>query len=506
MTYESAAPAAAASTDSAASPAAPAPATTPSRMPSLATVATLAAWLWLAGVLGMAAWIVRSHLVLRRLLTRCRTQADAGLHRDLAWCVERMGMSRHSTPGLWGVRGLPTVAVHGWLRPTILVPDGLRERFSTEEIRGMFIHELSHVRRGDLIWSHVLLAVCALHWFNPLVWLLARRMRADAELECDRLALESLSHTQRRHYGEALLKTLEFSPACVPAPAVPFFRHAKEIQTRIQMIALPRSSAVARYAALLIVPALAGLTLTTSSPAADRDNPSHVPGEKQKAAADGEQTKTGARDGEVKKEGARDGEMKKTGARDGEGAAKGPRDGEGGKTGARDGEGKKEGARDGEGTAKGPRDGEGSKSGVRDGEMKKTGARDGEGTAKGPRDGEGSKSGARDGEGAPKKGARDGESAAAAGSPGETVVLRVTDKGEKVTIGSETIAVGSLRGYLSRQAAGMTVSVQGDDDVPAAAMAEVVDAVRDNRIKMVKSASRGADGEGKARSAGKEER
>lgn len=356
-----------------------------------------------------------------------------------------MGVTRKC--GIWVVRGLPTVAVHGWWRPVILVPEGLRQRFSTEEIRGMFLHELAHVRRGDLMWSRLLLAVCALHWFNPLVWLLARRMRADAELECDRIALEKLSHTQRSHYGEALLKTLENSMASVPVPAVPFFRHTKEIQTRIQMIALPRSSAVARYAALLIVPALACLTFTTASRA---DDEKAKPAE-EKAKGDGEQAKTGPRDGEQARTGPRDGEAGKEGPRDGEAKKSGPRDGEQKKTGARDGEGKKSGLRDGEG----------KKSGARDGETKKTG----------PRDGEAQKAEARDGK-----------------IPDDKIlVMRLIDKGEKVAIGDETIPIGKLRGYLHQHGAGMTLLMQGDPDVPAKAVLEVVDAARDNHVKMFSS-------------------
>ncbi|RBP42550.1 beta-lactamase regulating signal transducer with metallopeptidase domain [Roseimicrobium gellanilyticum] len=456
-------------------------------MPSLWSMAV---WLWLAGLVSVAAWIVYSHVVLHHLISRHRTRTDTGLFRELEWCQQRMGVAKGC--GLWTVRGLPTMAVHGWLRPVILVPEGLSERFSAEEIRGMFLHELAHVRRGDLIWGRVLLAVCALHWFNPLVWLLARRMRADAELECDRIALEKLSHTQRSHYGEALLKTLENSLASVPVPAVPFFRHTKEIQTRIQMIALPRSSAVARYAALLIVPALACLTFTTAS--ADPDGQPRSTEEKSKG--DGEQAKTGPRDGEAKKDGPRDGEAKSTG----------PRDGEVKKTGPRDGEEKKSGPRDGEERKTGARDGEGKREGVRDGEAKKTGLRDGEGQKKGPRDGEGRKEGMRDGEGSTKRGARDGEAAKSGrdGAEGQAVVLLVTDKGEQVKIGNETIPVGRLRGYLSEHGAGMTLQVQADADVPDKAVAEVIDAARDNKVKVVSSRD-GREGRG-TKSASSEER
>jgi beta-lactamase regulating signal transducer with metallopeptidase domain len=443
-------------------------------MPSLLSVAV---GLWLAGVASVGAWIVYSHVVLHRLITRQRTRADAALDHELEGCQKRMGVT--GACGLWVVRGLPTVAVHGWLRPVILVPEGLRERFSAEEIRGMFLHELAHVRRGDLIWGRVMLAVCALHWFNPFVWLLARRMRADAELECDRIALEKLTHTQRSHYGEALLKTLENSLASVPVPAVPFFRHTKEIQTRIQMIALPRSSAVARYAALLIAPALACLTFTTAS-RADDENPKPA---EEKAKADGEEKKTGPRDGEEgAKRGPRDGEVKKEGPRDGEGGAKtGPRDGEGKKEGARDGEQKKTGLRDGEGKKTGPGDGETKKTGLRDGEVRKEGARDGESAKRGPRDGE----------------------KAAKGDAGETVELRLIDKGENVSIGGKTIPIGKLRGYFSQQQPGMSLVVTVDPDVPYKAVAEVMDAARDNRITNLALAGADEDG-GEARKSSKE--
>lgn len=454
----------------------------PSLVPSLLA---LAAWLWLAGAAAVVMWIVYSHVVLHRLITRCRTRPDASLDQELEWCRQRMGFTRGY--GLWVVRGLPTMAVHGWLRPVILVPEGLRERFSAGEIRGMFLHELAHVRRGDLIWSRVMLVVCALHWFNPLVWLLARRMRADAELECDRIALEKLSHAQRSHYGEALLKTLENSFASVPAPAVPFFRHTKEIRTRIQMIALPRSSALAHYAALLFVPALAGLTLTTAS-SADREEPKVA---EEKTKGDGEQTKAGPRDGEQTKSGPRDGEARKDGPRDGEEKRSGPRDGEERKSGPRDGEEKKSGARDGEAKKEGPRDGEARKTGLRDGEARKNGPRDGEERKRGPRDGESRKEGRPDGEGG-KKGDRDGETAAK-GAGGEAVLMLI-DKGENVSIGGRTIPLGKLRGYLNQQEKGISLVVKADPDVPYKAVSEVLDAAQDNGITSIVLAASDGDG------------
>jgi hypothetical protein len=271
---------------------------------------------------------------------------------------------------------------------------------------------------------------------------------------------------------------------------VPFFRHTKEIQTRIQMIALPRSSALARYAALLITPAVACLTLTTAS-RADDENPKPA---EEKAKGDGEEKKIGPRDGEEgTKRGPRDGELKKEGPRDGEAGAKvGPRDGEEKKAGPRDGEERKTGPRDGEEKKAGPRDGEVKKGGLRDGEARKEGPRDGETKKSGLRDGEARKAGARDGEGT-KRGARDGETAAKT-ADGEVVVLTLIDKGENVSIGGKTIPLGRLRGYFSQQEPGMNLTVKADPDVPYKAVSEVLDAARDNGITSVGLSTLGEDG------------
>ena len=301
-------------------------------------------WLWLAGCGIVGLWVLGSHHVIRRRIARHAAPCDEEeLHLHLRWAAKRMKIN--TVPALLTMEGLPTVALCGWLRPRILVPQNFKDRFNDEEIRGVFLHELAHVKRHDVLWSWLSLTACALHWFNPLAWLVARRFRADRELECDRLALKTLDPGQRRHFGEALLKTLEGQQWSVSPALVSFAQRQPEIRTRILMIARPLSPLWIRCLSLLAAPGLILLTLNNAS-------------------ADGEKEPGKAREGEgVKKTGPRDGEgQPRTGARDGEGAKKGPRDGEGGKkTGARDGEGTRKAAEGGEGAARKKSGGEGEK-------------------------------------------------------------------------------------------------------------------------------------------------
>ncbi len=321
-------------------------------------------WLWLAGVVLALSWTLISHALLKHRLARASDYPGEHLEALLTWCCQRALINARIDFRL--VHGLSTPAIYGWRTPMLLLPADIEAQHSDDEIRGMMLHELAHIRQGDGFWNWTALTVCALHWFNPLVWLCLRRYHADREILCDQRALALLSPQQRHAYGHALLKTWETASLHQPALLTPFLRRRSETYTRILMSIQPnRPRRLVQLLAIVMVPALSLVSLTTAR--ADRE-----PGKKPAETEDGK--REGEGDGKSKSKSRR--------AREGEGVRKGPRDGEGERKGPRDGEVKKTGPRDGEVKRTGPRDGEGER---------KAGPRDGEGTNKGPRDGEGVK-------------------------------------------------------------------------------------------------------------------
>ena len=96
----------------------------------------------------------------------------------------------------------------GSLQPRLLVPVGFSMTFSQEEMRLVFLHELGHLRRGDLLWNWLLEIVRAVHWFNPVVWIVYRKLREDREEACDADALSSTPGCNQT-YGRVLLRVLE---------------------------------------------------------------------------------------------------------------------------------------------------------------------------------------------------------------------------------------------------------------------------------------------------------
>lgn len=96
-------------------------------------------------------------------------------------------------------------AVCGLLRPVILLPVGWAARAGREELRWMLLHEIGHIRRGDLLWRWAFQIARAIHWFNPLAWIAERASRIDQEMACDEWVLAHAGADDGADYGEAIL-------------------------------------------------------------------------------------------------------------------------------------------------------------------------------------------------------------------------------------------------------------------------------------------------------------
>ena len=142
-----------------------------------------------------------------------------------------MGLSRFSRtagPGcacgspvaLYETDQVTSPALLGALRPRILLPAGTLAQFSVEELRCVFLHELAHLKRCDILvgWGTAFLSV--LHWFNPLVRFAFRRAWAEREESLRPNCAFTHGRGASERYGRTLIKILERSAAPQPLIAV----------------------------------------------------------------------------------------------------------------------------------------------------------------------------------------------------------------------------------------------------------------------------------------------
>lgn len=93
---------------------------------------------------------------------------------------------------------------YGILHPTILLPESLENKQS-EQLTYVLMHEMTHIRRFDMLRKIAAAAVLCIHWFNPAVWVLFGLYNRDIELACDEAVVRKMKGDCRSAYAMALI-------------------------------------------------------------------------------------------------------------------------------------------------------------------------------------------------------------------------------------------------------------------------------------------------------------
>jgi beta-lactamase regulating signal transducer with metallopeptidase domain len=143
--------------------------------------------LYWTGVIVMLLPVIAEWLAARSAATRARraggdwddlvdeARATLGVARRVRALITREAI----VPTTWGV-----------FRPVILLP-AIAEDWTMTQRRAVVLHEMAHVCAVDSLFGMISGIVCALYWFHPGAWWVARRLRADREFACDDRVLAS---------------------------------------------------------------------------------------------------------------------------------------------------------------------------------------------------------------------------------------------------------------------------------------------------------------------------
>ncbi len=167
-------------------------------------------------------------------------------------------------------------ALLGWIRPRLLLPRHLLRSINRRQLRHIFLHELTHLRRQDIIMGWIVAICQIIHWFNPLVWLAFYLMRADREIACDHEALSVLAPTQIRQYGLTLLRLLEQCNAERSFVLAGIFPERLQLKQRVRSITRFEPGQPLEWASALIFALLAIVGLTRAQPMVQRSSRSQV--------------------------------------------------------------------------------------------------------------------------------------------------------------------------------------------------------------------------------------
>ena len=167
-------------------------------------------WMLAASALisvALLGWLLVRWLQVARDIRRA-TDASATLQQLLA---EARRLVRLSAPvRLRVTRRKMSPAVCGLFRPVILLPETLAGKLSHQQLRAVLVHELAHVKRGD-VWVNCLQTLVQIvYWWHPLVWLANARIRQVREEAVDDAVMLAL-RDEADGYAPTLLEVAKLA-------------------------------------------------------------------------------------------------------------------------------------------------------------------------------------------------------------------------------------------------------------------------------------------------------
>lgn len=212
-------------------------------------------WCWAAGTALFLLWQLGSYLALRAKLSRSRRPlTDEAILAVLERESAAAGL-RKPLPVYTAAVGSPMIV--GAIKPTLLLPE---LELSTEQLSLVFRHELIHYRRRDIWYKLLLMLANAIHWFNPMVWLMVYAADRDLELSCDEAVVAGRDEAYREEYGRCLLAVVRAGMSRRTLFTTNFYSGKKTLKNRLATIfdTTKKHRGTLALAALLLAAAVAG--------------------------------------------------------------------------------------------------------------------------------------------------------------------------------------------------------------------------------------------------------
>ena len=205
---------------------------------------------WAAGALAVLLWNLCGYARFRRIVRRwARPVQEERCRRALRQARRDVGVKAPARLRCCPAVGSPMLV--GANRPMILLPD---LQLNDRELALIFRHELTHLKRRDVLRKAIALAGCTLHWFNPLVWIAARSQAFYCEAACDESVLRGADLDERQYYSETIIAVIRRQSGPRTVLSTSFYGGKKGMKKRILAI---MSQHRKRLGALLVAAALA---------------------------------------------------------------------------------------------------------------------------------------------------------------------------------------------------------------------------------------------------------
>lgn len=163
--------------------------------------------IWGTGMIIMVFFTFLSSLSTRRVRQASLPLQNKKIRRLYELCKKELGI-KEDIP-IYSSAYLSSPIASGFTKPVIIVPIHMLLDFTEDEIRYIFLHELTHLKHKDLIINRFIALAQIVYWYHPAVWIALREMNQEREIACDLSVLSMLEENSYLDYGKTLIRFAE---------------------------------------------------------------------------------------------------------------------------------------------------------------------------------------------------------------------------------------------------------------------------------------------------------
>jgi bla regulator protein BlaR1 len=191
--------------------------------------------IWLAGVIFFTVYLLLQNRKTVNLLKNRQPVKDQSVLEQFESCKRMMGI--RANIALLATDQIQIPGLYGVFRPSLLLPGNISEWLFAERLKHIFLHELAHYQRKDVLLNFGICVLQIIHWFNPMIAFAFYQMRQEREAATDSLALSYLDPREYRSFGDTIIQFLSHLSFSKIAMALALLNNKSSLKRRLANIA-----------------------------------------------------------------------------------------------------------------------------------------------------------------------------------------------------------------------------------------------------------------------------
>ena len=121
----------------------------------------------------------------------------------------------------------------GVFKPILVLPD---IEFTDIQLDNILRHEITHLKRNDIVYKWFSVFVKCIHWFNPVIYYVSRQINIECEISCDLSVVEHMNKTEKINYVNTIIDIVSINNKNRNLPVLKMIESKKMLERRFIMI------------------------------------------------------------------------------------------------------------------------------------------------------------------------------------------------------------------------------------------------------------------------------